>query len=881
MTKKATINQNLDKKRKAAEQMLARMKHSSVPLHKAIVDVLTQLPLSQSDGAINVTNVKVAWHYKQIVDDLAESSRRWAISKHYIYDMCLPRIVDVNNPEYSPVYQRYAGDLPGDQFGELEQEIFLKTDSKNTTGKLVKRRERLTGDSRLQNISNFGSAWNSTGELVKRDQEGKPVLDGYAGVQAKHIEKIVHDELRHTHRDRHIQAFMIAHTRDREEVGWTSEPRLKESHIHAVIALSAQKSRYQMMKLMGYNFDDITETFSWIKGHSSSAKNMSQRAEAFLSTLSGAIKNYTVPVDYGASLRYLVHQSKAAVHDPRKATYSSTEVISWLPDDEGRTYDSIADVYDNEAVADNSKSQVLYHLEHSAYCRAHHILEKYVGDHLGEKALTVSQVVAFRRLGKKEPRKFIFTKKSKQLILNTLILWIRSKKIEFSDSQMLIHAAFDDNDADALLSDKDFVDRLTRILQTEEQAIMSDPAAVRSMTTYCVFAAQGGIGKTRLANTMALLMDKYRKPFQVVTRNRQITFDPFQNYESETSVIMDELSPASFGWSQLKDLLDPYKIPYIGSRFHNKSPWNLKHTFITNVFEHGISDYVTGVLRYAEGVSSLGYLRKDDGDWNLVTGDIEAGKHYVSQLSQILRRLPFVITLAPTANGAGTSIKVSIINFKPSGLHVDHYDYVHTKDSVHVFRTVINDDLSEAAMEKIAKKVIAMISKLKSQTKLAFQQHPGQLLDEIEGFIPDHCNFLVQYNGNHDPVLETVSTALVHTMFGNNEIAAPSQNLITILGRTKLFLWPGTDKDKAHVEPSLNQLDALLKGYEVPIEKVGFDEIKTVRLTPEAMKLVNAGQTAAIWKELNKASTSNATSISSQYFAIQTNENIAAFKVEQ
>ena len=54
------------------------------------------------------------------------------------------------------------------------------------------------------------------------------------------------------------------------------------------------------------------------------------------------------------------------------------------------------------------------------------------------------------------------------------------------------------------------MDRLNNVLAAEEQAIISDPAAVRDMTTYCIFAKTGGIGKTRLANTMALLLDKYR-----------------------------------------------------------------------------------------------------------------------------------------------------------------------------------------------------------------------------------------------------------------------------------------------------------------------------------------------------------------------------------
>lgn len=868
--------QSLEQKSDEIQQLLARMKHSSVDLHKAIVNVLIQLPLSNSNGTLNADMINTVWKYKQIVADLAESSRRWAISKHFIYDVCLPNIVDHNNRDYSPVYQQHAAKLPSDQFGELDQEIFVTTDVQNVKGKLVKRKDRLVGDDRLQNIKEFGSAWNNSGEVIKTDENGHPVLDGYAGVVAGHIDNIVSQELQHSRRDRHVQASMAAHARDREEVQWSSETRLKESHIHIVIALSAPKSRFQMMKLMGYNFSDITETFKWIAQNSSDEEDMRARADSFLSTLAGAIKNYVIPSDYSAALRYLVHQSKKAIHDPQKTIYSSNEVISWLPDDPEQTYDDIASVHDNEAVANNLKSQVLYHLQNSAYCKAHHVLEKYVGIRKDDKAFTFKQIGELRELGKKQPGKLSFSSRSKESILSLMMQWIRTKKIQFSDCQLLIHAAFNDKDADALIADKHFMDRLNNVLAAEEQAIISDPAAVRDMTTYCIFAKTGGIGKTRLSNTMALLLDKYRKPYQVVTRNRQVTFDPFQNYESETSVIMDELSASSLGWAQIKDLLDPFKIPYVGSRFHNKSPWNIKYTFITNVFEKGISDYVNGVLHYAEGVSSLGYLTKDGGEWNLITNDVEAGKHYVSQLSQLLRRLPFVIILAPTENGCGTSIKVSTINFQPGGRQVDHYDYVHTQDSIHVFRTVINDDLSETDMEKIAQRVIQMINQLKDRAKAAFKANPDQLLDEIDGFIADHCDFSVQYNANHEPYLISKDDDSVNNLFRSESVVPPERNLITILNQTKVFLWPDVDKNKAGVDPELNQLDALLKGYEVPIAKSGFDEIKTLKLTQEALKLVNSEHSAIIWKILNQETPKQ---INSEYFTVQTNKNIANFKI--
>lgn len=297
MKDKGNNAHSLEKKHDDVEQLLARMKHSSVDLHKAIVSVLTRLPLTNDNGTLNSNMINTVWKYKQIVDSLAETSRRWAISKHFIYGVCLPDISDHNNKDYSPVYQRYAAKLPVDQFGELDQEIF-----ESVKGKLIKRRDRLVGDDRLQSIKEFGSAWNNKGEVIKTNAAAHPVLDGYAAVIAGHIDNVVHQELQHSRRDRHVQAFMIAHTRDREEVQWSSEPRLKESHIHIVIALSAPRSRYQMMRLMGYNFDDLTETFDWIAQNSCDEEDMRERADSFLSTLAGAIKNYVIPSDYSGTV---------------------------------------------------------------------------------------------------------------------------------------------------------------------------------------------------------------------------------------------------------------------------------------------------------------------------------------------------------------------------------------------------------------------------------------------------------------------------------------------------------------------------------------------------------------------------------------------------
>lgn len=863
---------NIEDKYIKAQKVLRDMSHSSKPLYKAMVHLLNQLSLKE-DSDFNATNINTVMKFERITKALAETSRKWTVAIHYLYMVCNPKINDKSNPKYSPVFINNQGPLPLDQFGELLVKD-LVIDEAHPNGRLLKHGDRLVGDKRFKKLNTFGSAWDAKGEVIKRDDDGHPVLDGFVKWVAEQIDSLKKECVVNPKRDRSFQGFMIAHTRDTETKDWEAEPRHKEAHVHIVLALSFPKSRYQIMTVFGTHFEDYVTTLEWIDKNHSGLDDLQTRLDRVLDGIIGDIKNFNVSKDYQKSLQYLVHQTENAMKE-QKATYSTSEVISWLPDNPNQSYESIAGVYDNEGVARGVLAQVMHNLDNSLYNRVHHTREKYVGLHEGEKAFTPEMLVELRQLGKKKTGKTYFSVKSKQAILSTLMAWIRIKKIEFSDWQILIHGAFGDDDADALITDKNFVERLLANLDAEKQAIIADPDASRQMTTYCIFAKQGGIGKTRLANAMALLLDKNRKPYQVVTKNKQITFDPFQNYESERSVIMDELSPSSIGWAPLKDLLDPYKIPYVGSRFHNKSPWNVHQTFITNVFEHGIADYVTGVLRYSEGVSALGYLKKDGKDWLLITNDVPAGKQYVAQLSQLLRRLPIVITLESTQNNEGTAVTVSIINFKSGGRGISHYDYVHTKDSVHVFRTVINDDLADDQMEKIAQKVLEMIATLRSQAQVAFMTHPGLLLDEIHGFLPAHCDFLVRHNSIGDPYLDESGNDPIDLLFAKDFSTVPvSASLLSKLNRTQVFLWD--DTKKTNVTNKENQLDALMNGYEVPIAKTGFDTIKTIKLTDKAKQMVKANQATDIWYELTARST---IAESNDLFSVQSNTDIANFRV--
>lgn len=80
-----------------------------------------------------------------------------------------------------------------------------------------------------------------------------------------------------------------------------------------MIDMPTRRSRYQMMELLGYNFDDLATTFKWI----GQMDRQVERIDAFLGILQGAMQNFVVTQNYVSSLQYLVHQSKKGKERPK------------------------------------------------------------------------------------------------------------------------------------------------------------------------------------------------------------------------------------------------------------------------------------------------------------------------------------------------------------------------------------------------------------------------------------------------------------------------------------------------------------------------------------------------------------------------------------
>lgn len=826
-----------------ASDYLKRYSHSSRKLYQAI---LQALPPLQINDQLNSENIDLAIKAGKVLDLLGEASRTWNISIHWLFTICNPKIKKQSNPKYSPVYVQHATQLPLNRFGELDH---LEMDDDDN---LIRAGDKLVGDDRFvgKGCEDYGSAWDDNGNVIKRDARGQPILDGFTAWVAQRVNELQQICCRNPNRDRHFAAFQINHTRDDDENKRNSEVEHKKSHSHLVIDMPSRRTRYRMMELMGYNFDDLTKTFQWID---QVGNQRNKRIEAFLGTLQGAMQNYVVTKHYISSLQYLVHQSAKAKRD-QKTPYAINEVISWLPDDPGKSYSSIAGVYDDEMVADGIDAAIIRNL-HSPYNLAHHTA-RLVGRNDGDRVFSGHQLSKLRSLGTKGSGKVNFSKQSKKLILDQLMEWIYSGRMQVTDWKDALHAAFDDGDAAGLIADQDFIKRLTAVMDDQRESTINDINADRNMTTIFITAAQGGIGKSYLASRLCQYLEKGRTPYMTAAEDKGKTVDYWQDYRDQAAAVIDEVSPSSIEWSALKDALDPHKIPRVSSRFHNTSPWNLNLLMMTNVYADGIAGYIRDVLHYAPGVTKLGYLEQDEYDkrsWKLKTKDPEAGQIYLSQLSQLLRRLPINIHMASTNNGKGTEVVVSIINFRPGGRAIKNYDYVYTRESEHIFNVVINEDLSEQDMERIVTTVAKMIKNLQAKSKAIFQKDPNTTLNSTNGFLERHANLGVYFQNGKAYLSEEQheSNPGYQNLFNDSATTSSATNMLSILNKLKYELWPEFKGKDTNFQPELNQFTALMRGYWVPVRRDYGDDWVVIKLSNKAMNLLKTHRTTDVVMHLN------------------------------
>ncbi|WP_288760680.1 hypothetical protein [uncultured Lacticaseibacillus sp.] len=749
MTKQKSPEEIAKEHQRYAEAGLKRYKHASKDLYKAILAVLPDL--KDADGNYNQPAVELSYTACKIFDALGAKSRRFSFSLHHIYTVANPAITDKTNSAYSPVYPRYACGLPQDVSGELDA---LEEDG----AKLVPHRDKIVGDRRyaLAGIAEFGSAWDGNGYPVKLDETGAPVRDKWYGSICDKIDALQAASLAKNRRSRHFQAFLVAHTRDERAVLRDAEVALKPRHLQGAVSLADPTTTYHFMEEMGINFNDCTEAFRFIADPKTDQKQ--DRVKAFLATIQGLLKNFEIPAHWDSTLQYLVHQSAGAIKDD-KPPYKVAEVRSWLPDDPTLTYEGIAGVYDNQVVPRGVDQAVLRNLQSPYNASPLHNSKGLIGKKNENKRFTYSQISELRNLGRKKPGASSFTGSSQRNIVNLLMQWIREGKMQVGEWDIALHLAFDDCDADALIGSSDLPLQLDNLVQAEIKAIIGDENYSRNMLTILISGTVGGLGKTFLAMILARYYGKGRKPHAPGAPQPGLTYDPFGDYDNQLASVLDELTGHTLAWEYLKTALEPDSVHDLAARYHNKTPWNVRHTLITNVLADGVAGYARDVLLHAKGVAKLGYLRKDkergkDAEWHLIANDTTAAKNYLMQLSQLLRRIPIWIELAPANRGHGFTVTVSIANFDP-GVPTNHYDYVHTKDSVHRFDNIrLTPDTSKKDLDYVAKTVANMIAAICEKAHAALAANPSALLNDCDGFIADDCDFGIRASKlSGEPVL--------------------------------------------------------------------------------------------------------------------------------
>ncbi len=730
-TKELKETAKRNKKQREAQEIIRRYKHSKRPLYKSIIKVLSKFV--NKDGEVDESAVDLVLKAGELFKSLAETSRWFFISVHWAFTVCNPKILNPDTGtdqlpavKYSPVYEKNKCDLPNDNFGELAREELGINQNGETI--LEPHSAKLVGDQRFvdKDAAEYGSAWNSDGDVIKTTSTGTPVLDKWMGLLAQLITEIQDYCRKQCTKYRSFEAFLLGATRDVTTDELNAKAIYKPAHAHIAMQLPRDRSRYQMMHALSVNFDDFVKAFDWISNLKDDDPTVPDRIAAFLAGLEGVIRNFEIPESYESTLKYLVHQSLKAKKDV-KAVYKVAEVTAWLPDEPLTTYAERARVSDDGVPADGLNAEVMLNLQ-SPYNLYHH-----TATFVSEKGITTPLTFRLCR-----ELRAVGTRGAD----DALIRFIREGKIAINDVNRLVHAAFDDKKADFLLSNEKRNKRFTQLLQDEIAAICADPEYSRDTMTIIITSSEGGLGKTFLAKLLARHFDKGREPHFAATKDKGKTFDPYQDYENEFSSVLDEVSASWFSWESLKRLLDAKNVPDVPSRYKNRRPWAVHHMFLTQVYPDGVSRYVRQVLRYAAGVSDLGYLEKDkDGEWRVMeTPDARAA--YNSNLSQLLRRLPVWIEMKPSDNGRATNINIHILAYKPTGRSPHAYDYCHTESSMIRINTILDDDTPAKTVAAIAKKVAKTIDDIQAQAKTIFQEDPLAFLPDADStFIADKCDF--------------------------------------------------------------------------------------------------------------------------------------------
>lgn len=690
-----------------------KIKLTRRPLYRAIISALPSLTMTDDLGDNDAIATaweqffKVVYGWKQkaagskktvLTGGMGESTRNWFISKHWLFEVCNPAY-DKENPKYSP----YRKNLEWNQvqlsndFGELQK---LEPDEQND--KLIRHGDKLlpNADAVSGGYFNFGSAWDQSGHIILTDASGvRPVLDGWS----KHVKELV-DAYVKKHsgsKYRPMRALLAFHTHDHEENSRDGVLDHTEVHAHIDLESPEKQTRLQIMKVFGFDINFWTETFKWA-GKQDDALD---RVTSLLGQLISEMKNVEKINDKARTRKYLVHQSVDAVNK-EKAVYRTGEVFTWFPD-EKTNYEQFANVYD-DTPANMGHDAIIRNL-HSPLNLANNAVEMVGRNKEDNKRFTMKMVEAIRNCRGDDMK-----------LLLTFMRLVDRDLVDISDFKDLLRCAFDEDDYNTMVSTH--LDLMNAYRNAKADYIHSVKKNFKVDRETIIFTSKmGGTGKTWLANCVAKCFDKGRRAAITSAKSHDKTFDPFESYDGERSIVMDEINGKSFDYGELKKILEGNVQVMAASRNNGVSLWNVHHLFITQKYENGVGDYIKDVMTNAHdapGLEDGGYLEKVDGEWR-VKPDKDSQDDFIGDYSQIIRRLKVAVDVErPTPKR--TRVNVSILNFlttQEPDMFGHQMQYVHTKDSVKTFNYALNALTSEEDTMKIAKWIHKTILKLQKQAR--------------------------------------------------------------------------------------------------------------------------------------------------------------------
>lgn len=733
--------EDFNKKLGRKQSKLTRYSHSRNAVYRAILAMLDAI---DTDNVQSSDYGDVLKLYDLVLDlmvsdssRLSAKSRMFFVSEHWSYMVNDPYIVDTDNYGYSPYYQYALDDSGepvnlGDQFGEMAH-LDVESD-----GSRKARRSKVCPDIQFNTLDKwrFGSAWNDEGYPTKFDKNGRPVLDGWSKSEYDKLDNFASWLTRNGYgktRNR-VQLFLSFHTLDSAENVVDGVAEHLAAHAHGFIQTANAISRFTLMQHLDFDFDFYISTFNWLA--TSNVDHVIQRGLTFLRQLNGAVKNYQLVSDKHETLLYLVHDSRSAVKAD-KPSYRPSWVFSWLPEQPDASYSSISGAWDDTPT--NLGDQAIVNNLHSAINQENGAVAMVGRTKNEHKRFTIRDVMTMREVASAN-RYYV------QPIVVAFMNLVYSKRVEITDFWDLLRCAVNQDDYIRLttMPNSSKKPSLTSLYDKAAKAYVRDKQLNGNVhkQVFMVLGQMGGTGKSRLAAELARYYDCGREPLTATHKTTDLTFDPFQDYAGQRSVILDEVAGNDFSLPDLKGLLDPYSKNAQGSRYNNVSLWNAKRLFLTAVYSDGLTGYVKDVLAHAPGATNGGYLEKvldvnGKPTWQIKT-DEQSQQRYMSDFTQLSRRLGVLITV--NHSKTATQIVVSIRNAKDAdavSLVGNSLRFVHTKETSFRVNYRITDAVSADKMAALARKIAKCVDLLQAKANKVYEQHGTAC------FIDDYnCEFI-------------------------------------------------------------------------------------------------------------------------------------------